>query len=292
MARRFGGYILVFHDLPADAYVKIIEALGPETPLPLCELLERQASGKSTAGLFAITVDDGVGETVRTLAAASIERRWPISFFLPTGYLDKSEDMLFMRWRKVLPHLAGTVVPLRSGTVDLSDPRDFKAFVRNMRQLRHTRPPEEHGAVVMECVEYAVNAGLATRAELEPPLPVLWSDVAKLSRTEFVSFESHGVTHAPVAALSEVALTSELVRSRERVAVYTGRMPRCFAYPFGGASAIGETAPGIVACHYDWALTMRRGRLRNARCESVPRIPMYAADLMAMVVHLKVLTAK
>src|SRR5689334_12791381 len=76
MSQKFGGYVLAFHDLPADAYVAVIEALLPERPIGLCELLGRQRTGRNTSGLFAITVDDRVGRTVRALAAASIERAW------------------------------------------------------------------------------------------------------------------------------------------------------------------------------------------------------------------------
>lgn len=292
MSQKFGGYVLAFHDLPADAYMAIIDALLPERPVSLCELLERQRTGRSTSGLFAITVDDGVGETVRTLAAASIKRQWPISFFLPTGYLEQTHDMLFMHWQKVFPRLAGAVVPLRSGTVDLRRRSDYEHFIRSMREQRHTRPHAEHGPLIMECIGYAVNSGRATQADLAPPPPVSWSDVATLSCTELVTFESHGVSHSPVVALGEDELARELVHSRESIAAHTGRVPRCFAYPFGHRGAIGEAARAIVARHYEWGLTLLRGRLLNVSCDWVPRIAMYAEDLNNMVVRLKVLTAK
>ena len=291
MARIFGGYVLVFHDLFAGDYVRIIEALEPDKPVGLCELLERVKEGRSTAGLFAITVDDGVGDTARALAVASIERKWPVTFFLPTGYLDRTHEMYFMTWRNVLPYLQGATLRLGAEEIDLRRPRHFREFVARMRHQRHTRPRQEHGIAVMEAVKHVIDAGLASETDLAPPEPVDWQTVAALSRSEYISFESHGVSHTAAVALSDEELTRELLHSRYRISEHTGRPVRCFAYPFGTPVAINERVRNVARRHYEWSVTDLRGRLNHCDRGAVPRIPVYARDLNSMVVQLKVLTA-
>ena len=58
LGRYFGGYILAFHNLPPTLFERQIDALVPDLPISLSELINRQTHGKSTSGLFAITFDD------------------------------------------------------------------------------------------------------------------------------------------------------------------------------------------------------------------------------------------
>lgn len=96
LARFCGGFILAFHDLKPERFIQQIEALSPNRPVPLSDLILRAANKKSTSGLFAITFDDGVGETVRAIAPVAVKRNWPVTFFLATGYLDNpAQGMVF-----------------------------------------------------------------------------------------------------------------------------------------------------------------------------------------------------
>ena len=83
------GFICCWHDLSAEIFQNHVEALQPNRPIPLKELIERFKSGKSTSGCFALTFDDGVGSTVRDISKKCIEKGWPVTFYLPTQYLDK-----------------------------------------------------------------------------------------------------------------------------------------------------------------------------------------------------------
>jgi len=60
--KRFaGGFVLAFHEIPPARFVELVGMLSAFRPAPLSELVERTKAGKPTGGLFAITVDDGVG---------------------------------------------------------------------------------------------------------------------------------------------------------------------------------------------------------------------------------------
>ncbi len=86
--KKSDGFICCWHDLSAEIFQNQVEALLPNKPIPLDELIERFKSGKSTSGCFALTFDDGVGSTVRNISKKCIEKNWPVTFYLPTQYLD------------------------------------------------------------------------------------------------------------------------------------------------------------------------------------------------------------
>ena len=87
--KKSNGFICCWHDLSPETFEDQVDALYPNKPIPLEELIERFKLGKSTAGCFALTFDDGVGSTVRNISSKCIERSWPVTFYLPTQYLDK-----------------------------------------------------------------------------------------------------------------------------------------------------------------------------------------------------------
>src|SRR5882672_2909248 len=98
----FGGFVLAFHDLPGLRFQTLVDALRPDEPIHLSDLVDRVRAGRSTRGLFAITVDDGLRDTVRTLSAIATERHWPITCFVPTGYVGTTTAMPFQWLERLL----------------------------------------------------------------------------------------------------------------------------------------------------------------------------------------------
>src|SRR5258708_2231517 len=115
-----GGFVLAFHEIAPEHMAELVESLRPAEPVHLSELVKRSKQCKSTSGLFGITVDDGVGDNVRSLARLVNDRAWPITFYLPTRYLDTDEGMVFQWWRLLKPLLPRRRIELKSGVVDLS----------------------------------------------------------------------------------------------------------------------------------------------------------------------------
>ncbi|MEB2285577.1 MAG: hypothetical protein B6D46_14175 [Polyangiaceae bacterium UTPRO1] len=288
--RARGGFVLAYHNLPAARFVEQVEALAPSRPLALDELVSRHARGATTHGLFAITFDDGVGETVRTIAAVAAARAWPVTFYLPTAYLDAPGGMPF-QWLRAIERYAPPVAITAGGeTFDFRPPGAVRAFARATTKVMYTRPWAEYGPRLRALVDALVARGLVAPEMLAAPPAITWPEVEALAREDVVAFESHGVTHTAVAALDDDALERELVRSRQKIAAHTGRDCRHFCYPFGGAASIGAVAPARVARHYRSATTMTRGRLGRQPLELLPRVPVYPHDDAALV-RLKVLTA-
>ncbi len=288
--RSRGGFVLAYHNLPAARFVEQVAALAPSRPIALDALVERHARGASTEGLFAITFDDGVAETVRAIAAVATMQGWPVTFYLPTGYLDAPGGMPFQWLRAIERHAPPVVIEAAGETFDFREPGARRGFARATTASMHTRPWVEYGPRLRALAEALVTRGLVAPELLAAPPAITWSEVETLAREGLVAFESHGVTHTAVAALDEDALERELAESRRVIAEHTGRECRHFCYPYGGAASIGVVAPSRVARHYRSATTMARGRLGRHALERLPRVPVYPHDDAALV-RLKVLTA-
>jgi peptidoglycan/xylan/chitin deacetylase (PgdA/CDA1 family) len=288
--RLFGGFILAFHDLAGDRFRELIQCLAPDQPVHLSELVKRVRQGQSTKGIFAITVDDGVGDTIRALSAVAQDRHWPITLLLPTGYIDGPDSMAFQWLRAIVARVPPVRLELRSGVVDLSTGMARQRFERRVRaRMYGSQPPTAYTELIDELVSHAIAQGLLSREHDAPPAPISWKEVTTLSAHPAIRFESHGVTHVAMAALPPDRLERELRESQDRIQAHTGRPCRHFAYPFGSPASIGPVAPSLVAKYYDSAVTMSRGRLRNRNPFLLPRIPLYATDSIARA-RLKVLT--
>ena len=107
-------------------------------------MVDRSKAGQSTAGLFAITVDDGVGRNRHGPTQLFRERGWPATFYVATDYLDSKEGMGFQWWRNLLPFLPLRKIELSSGVLDLSRPGAIRNLSRKMEAMWHTRRMESY----------------------------------------------------------------------------------------------------------------------------------------------------
>ncbi|MBV8811674.1 MAG: polysaccharide deacetylase family protein [Acidobacteriaceae bacterium] len=270
-----GGFILAFHEIPAERFVSLVESLGSLEPVPLDTLIERSKARKSTSGLFAITVDDCVGENTRRLVKVLEAKSWPATFYVPTLYLDSGEGMPFQWWFKLAPFLEGKVVRLKSQDLDFSVPESASRFFSRMETLWHTQRPEAYVSTITEMVEALIlNHGI-DRATLTPPAPLPWEELTEFSRNDLIRFESHGVTHSAMSSLSTAEVEFEMLHSNKVIAEHTGRKCRHLAYPFGSPRSIGTRAAAVAARYYDSATTMSLGSVDHANPWLVPRIPLY-----------------
>jgi len=276
LANRFtGGFILAFHEISPARFVELVTCLKGFRVVTLSELVERSRNGQSTSGLFAITVDDGVGDNVRGLARALASHRWPGTFYLPTGYVDSHWGMPFQWWYKVEPFLPRHVIELNSETLDFRPRGAVHDFWRRLEVLWRTRPIEAYLPLIMELVDYVERECGVSRQDLTPAPPITWPEVSEWSRNELIAFESHGVTHIAVSALTPAELTAEMEQSRQRIEEHTGRPCRHFCYPFGSAEAIGLEGPQAAQRFYDSAVTLSMGPVDEANQWLLPRIPFY-----------------
>jgi peptidoglycan/xylan/chitin deacetylase (PgdA/CDA1 family) len=287
IARTSRGFVLAFHDIEAQPMEHFLDALYPIQPVHLSDLVHRTKTGKSTAGLCAITVDDGVGRTVATTTELCRRRKWPVTFFLPTGNLDTGEGIAYQWWRQVLPLIPARRLELPSGTFDFSQPNLLQDLSTKFERLWHSAPLEVYRPFTMELVEAVAREAGVPIEHLLPSPPVSWEAVSELSKDDLFRFESHGISHVAMSALSDDVLALELKHSRDTISEHTGRLCRHLAYPFGSSMSIGTLAPVMAQTFYDSAVTMALGHVDAANPWLLPRLPLYSEN-STFVARLKI----
>ena len=283
-----GGFVLAFHEIQPERLAEFVDCLRPAQPVHLSELVQRSKEHRYTSGLFAITVDDGVGENVKGLARICLAKGWPATFYLPTQYLDIREGMLFQWWQSVKPHLPRKKLELKSGVIDLAPSNAVNELSRKMELLWHSERLESYLPLTMELIEIAIRESGLTTAAIQPPLPITWREVAEISKNDLMRFESHGVSHAAMSSLTEEELVFEMRHSRDLVTEHSGRPCRHLAYPFGSWRSIGARAAATAERFYDSAVTMSLGHVDQANPWLLPRIPLYPKN-STLFARLKIL---
>ena len=288
LGKMFGGFISCWHDLPAEIFKSHVESLHPSKPIPLKELIERHKRGKSTKGCFALTFDDGIGTTVRDISNLCASMGWPVTFYVPTGYVDGG----ILPYQKVefidqyLP-IGNYLIP--SNGKDIQNRKlNKQQLVQSLTNLIYT----EHFKVVNRILDYFVEQILDKEKKNllyeEYPKPITWDEIEKLSKNQIISFQSHSVTHTAVSSLGKNEIEDEMIKSKEIIEQHTGRKVHSFCYPYGGAASIGEYAPKMAAKYYDSAVTLMRGRLKKNNPLYLPRIDLYEEDSVGFI-RLKVI---
>ena len=275
IARLSSGFVLAFHDILPQRLSELVDSMQPAQAIPLAELVDRSKRGACTSGLFAITVDDGVGETVKSLSQLFQARGWPGTFYLSTDYIESGQGMGFQLWREILPLLPLRKPELKSGAIDLSTPGAVQKLSKKMERSWHSQRPEAYLPLTLELADIALRENELTAEAIRPPEPITWPEVAELSRNELIRFESHGVSHAAMSALTSEELIFEMKHSRDLVSLHTGRACRHLAYPFGSELSIGARTSAIARQYYDSAVTMTLGHVDSANLWLLPRIPLY-----------------
>lgn len=289
MLRLSGGFVIALHDMPPERLDAFMEGFWPARPVPLAELVTRSKRGKPTAGLFAITVDDGVGDNVRPLVEVFRARGWPATFYLPTDYIHTGRLMPFQWWWRLKPFVPRKKFRLKSGPVDLSSPANLEAFSKQVQRIWRRERPEAYLPLIMELIDIVSRETGMTLDDLQRPnAPIPWGDVERLSRDELIRFESHSVSHTAMSALTEEELAFEMRRSQEVLEEHTSRPCRHFCYPFGCPESIGALAPAVARRFYDSATTMSLGSVEGADPWLLPRIPLYPKNSV-FVARMKVL---
>jgi len=285
----FGGYILAYHNTPIKRFIEQIEALHPDKPISLNEMIDRNNNNKSTKGLFSITVDDGYENIVTSYSEICEKKDWPITFFLPTAYMEK-KTLPFLIVENLIKMMPDILVELSNESIDLTSSDKRNLFFRTLIYKMYTTKESDYMSLVNKLIEFLINSYIVDEYNLlKVTQPVSWEQVEKYSKLNTVSFQSHGVTHQGVIALDEKELREELIDSKNQIERHTGKSVSHFCYPYGSLKTIGNTSPNIVAEYYKSAFTMIWGRLHNVNNFLLPRIPIFERD-SENVTRLKVLT--
>jgi peptidoglycan/xylan/chitin deacetylase (PgdA/CDA1 family) len=276
--RRRGGVILVFHEISALQLSSHLACLSDRYRfVSLAEFIDRLEKGKTTAGLAVITFDDGYQQVIECAAELAQLQGWPMTFFLPTRYLDTREPDWYQELKPLLAQTSRAEVTIDGIDLSLGDQAGTDAAFRRLDQrFKHASSRKEVDLLLGE-TRSALSG--AEQGNLSLSEPISWARVRELATRPEISFESHSVNHLAVSRLTKGEVIAEMDHSRARIEEMTGRAVQHFCYPYGDRADIGDIAPAIARSRFRSAVTMLRGRChQNANLFMLPRVPLYEGD--------------
>jgi len=216
-----------------------------------------------------LTFDDGYRDNLIRVRATLTPLRAPFAVFVCTGMIQRSIDY----WWGPLVKLFKT-----ADVVDIA-PMDRRFLLRTWRERARalhevTRWVEtDVAARAGTLAPIFARHGVEPRALLEQDAMTA-DELRTLSADPAVEIGGHGVTHRPLASLSEREATSELVDSRTYLEHVCDREVAHFAYPHGDDKSCGWRDARLArASGYRTAFTTRRGNLFTAHAEKPFLLP-------------------
>ena len=230
LGRINGGYILAYHHIAPDLFIEQINVLHPDIIVPLDELINRKVNNQSTKGLFAITVDDGYNNTIPRLCDICIEKGWPITFYPLIDFLD-GKIMIWLLLQNLKKILKGHTISIAGKQKDFKKRKILEATFDQLQLKIYTLQKKEYMHIIDSIIESIIDNNIAQMDELyNQPKSITWDFVEEKSKNELISFQSHGVTHMPVIALSNEKIEKECVKSKKRISDVTGKKSKPFLF--------------------------------------------------------------
>jgi peptidoglycan/xylan/chitin deacetylase (PgdA/CDA1 family) len=232
--------VVMFHNLqhgphdPKDgrsgeaAFEQVLDFVGGHfETVPLSEIVDRMARGRSVGGLAALTFDDGYPDWLPQVAPILKRRRLPASFFVTTSQLDGHP-----LWSERIAYLLRHGQPAAPGSwrpslpeVNWTDASSRERAIEPMTQaLKYIPTPERDEFIRQMEQSCGIQTGQAPRFTM--------SDLQGLAREGF-EIGSHTIDHPILTCCDEDQAWREIAHSRERLSDAIGQDVRFFAYPNG-----------------------------------------------------------
>ena len=144
--------------------------------------------------------------------------------------------------------------------------RAFGELAKVIRQQPHAAREELVAAV---CGAAGIDA-----AALQARLMMTWTEVRALAAEPLATIGAHTVTHPVLRLLGDEETRAEMADSRHQLEVQLGGPVRHFAFPFGGANAVGAREFRLAQdCAFATATTTRGANLFPAHARHLTALP-------------------
>ena len=222
--------------------------------LALRDVVDALARGERPKKAIVLTFDDGYRNNAQYATPILTQLQLPVTVFVATSYIESG------RW-----------IPLNeiywlwsSGKLSSQDLKRIRSQVRG-------RASAENAPLLSGLLNGHPPA--ATFAAKESFDMLSWDEVRGMAEAG-VDFGSHTHTHCNLAAEPPSQQRTELELSKTTLERRLGRPVRTFAYPFGLAEHISETArANIVNAGFDCALAAEYGLVTSrSDCFRLPRL--------------------
>lgn len=288
-----GAVIMSYHSVPgADeaAWIDPSNAIAPEVfrkqmrflaahrnVIAMSRLAEMLRNGESPRrGTVVLTFDDGYLDNLRVAAPILTSLRLPATFYLATGYVERTEsqwvDRLYAAFRTRTREALALEHRVVTGGWAL-DRQSAEAYRILCQGLIRASWSERH--TVLADVEQQLRSSTTPMR-----LTLSWDDVrALLAQSPMVEIGGHTADHIDLTAHDDKRCADEVLRCANDIERETGHRPEHFSFPYsrlspqhrrmveqaGFRSAIGGPATGLACAGTDLFALPRSSISANER---------------------------
>lgn len=234
------------------------------------EVHEILASRRAAKKFVAFSLDDGYLDNLETALPVFRRHNAPFAVNVTTSLVGcddnvwwyRLEDLVLQREEIILCDENNRRIESRT----LSQKEDaFMAVCRAIRRLDATR----RGEFLRRFWE--TNA---VTKNTRPRLMMDWGEVCRLAADPLATIGAHTVNHFDSVRLTDAELLSELNESRAIIESRIGKPVAHFAFPFGGANAVGAREFALAKkCGFKTAVTTRSANLFPAHSDHLECLP-------------------
>jgi peptidoglycan/xylan/chitin deacetylase (PgdA/CDA1 family) len=234
-------------------------------PVHLEDLLQ-ELNSSNTRKFMCFTLDDGYRDNEKFAAPVFRKHGIPYTIFITPGFVERTRTIWWETAEELTRAVKSFEFDFGSGAehVKSSSPLEkFVAFERLANFVQSTDEDEAVAKIDAAAMRIGVNPESIVDREVMPAI-----ELQELVADPLVRLGAHTITHPNLARVSEKRLRQELEGSSARVADYSGRKPKVFAYPYGSRQAVGSReAKAVLDAGFALAVTTQPGVLSSGSLE-------------------------
>lgn len=223
--------------------------------------------------VFCVTLDDGYRDNERFAAPVFRKHAVPYTIFVTPGFVERTRTMWWETAEALVRASASFRFDFGNGTEEVGSSSIAEKWLAFERLAGFVERTDEDGAVA--AIERAAqDCGVDARKIVDDEIMTA-DELKRLSASDsLVALGAHTLTHPNLARVGAGRLEHELRQSALDVEAYCGRLPRAFAYPYGGRGAVGARESAAAReSGYSVAVTTQPGVLGSATADDLILLP-------------------
>jgi peptidoglycan/xylan/chitin deacetylase (PgdA/CDA1 family) len=195
--------------------------------------ISRLSRGDINQPTVAITFDDGFQNNHDVAFPILLESRVPATIFPVTGLIGTGDTLWFCRLNKAIAGTSLSSLEWSGRTYDLSSNTSRATSSAEIQEHLKDIPHEDALSALEQIIRELGDDPNETIDERSPYRMLSCKSIADMAKTGLIDFGAHTHSHAILRLLPLDRQRSEIDKSITRIAEWTGRPCRFFAYPNG-----------------------------------------------------------
>lgn len=226
-------------------------------------------------GTCSITLDDCLNRDTEVFFKVAESLKIPVTFYLPVKFCLENKAMpcdivKYLINSKNSIIFKGKLIHLNSIKQKLKIKKQITLHFYNL---------VEEGKDIFDSMQNFIYENSLKVESIPDYIKVVSVDrVIEMSKSNFITFESHSLTHPAFTILNEYDAKYELEQSAILIEKWTKKKVKSFCYPFGSQKIIGESVFLYSNNYYENSVTLEQGVWNSENRFKIPRIGIYPND--------------